>query len=106
MVHWSGRLIRGRRDARRDVLLHYVTRRYPSVCLSAGAAAQQLPVELFLEIVCNWYDTWYFYRLCEPVGFIFKNSGRCDCTVDRNILRLPEKMAEVEAAIRALLNGP
>lgn len=35
----------------------------------ARGRSKLLPVELFLEIDCNWYETWYFYRMCEPVGF-------------------------------------
>lgn len=35
--------------------------------------------------------------------FLFMNSGRCDCTVDRNVVRDPKKLAQVEAAIQALV---
>lgn len=34
-----------------------------------GARGRRLPVELFLETDRAWYETWYFYRMCEPTGF-------------------------------------
>ena len=34
---------------------------------------------------------------------LFRNGGRCDCTVDRNVVRDPHKLAEVEAGIGRVL---
>lgn len=34
---------------------------------------------------------------------LFQHGGRCDCTVDRNVVRVSEKLAQVEAGIQALL---
>lgn len=36
---------------------------------------------------------------------LFKHGGRCDCTVDRNVVRIPERLADVEEKIGKLLNG-
>lgn len=36
---------------------------------------------------------------------LFKNGGRCDCTVDRNILRVADKATSVEGEVQAILGG-
>lgn len=36
---------------------------------------------------------------------LFKHGGRCDCTVDRNIVRSPPTLAAVEGEIRAGLEA-
>lgn len=36
---------------------------------------------------------------------LFRYRGRCDCTVDRNILRVPENLSAAEAEIGLILQG-
>jgi hypothetical protein len=36
---------------------------------------------------------------------LFKNGGRCDCTVDRNIVRAPNKLSSVEDEIKRIVQG-
>lgn len=37
---------------------------------------------------------------------LFKSGGRCDCTVDRNIVRVPDTAASVDTQVQAILAGP
>lgn len=39
-------------------------------------------------------------RQSRLYAILFNHGGRCDCTVDRNIVRVPETLAAVEAEIR------
>lgn len=34
---------------------------------------------------------------------LFRHRGRCDCTVDRNVLRVPETLSAAEREIQAIL---
>jgi hypothetical protein len=36
-------------------------------------------------------------------GLLFKHGGRCDCTVDRNIVRVADKLQVVEEEIKRIL---
>lgn len=36
---------------------------------------------------------------------LFRYGGRCDCTVDRNVVRVPAHLAAVEEEVRKVLAG-
>ena len=36
-------------------------------------------------------------------AILFKHGGRCDCTVDRNIVRAPDKLSLVEDEIKRIV---
>ena len=36
-------------------------------------------------------------------GLLFKHGGRCDCTVDRNIVRVADKLQVVEEEIKRIM---
>ena len=36
-------------------------------------------------------------------GLLFKHGGRCDCTVDRNVVRVADKLGVVEEEIKRIL---
>ncbi len=38
-------------------------------------------------------------------GVLFKHGGRCDCTVDRNIVRVVEELRVVEEEIKRIIQG-
>jgi len=38
-------------------------------------------------------------------GVLFKHGGRCDCTVDRNIVRVADKINVVEKEIKRIIQG-
>jgi len=38
-------------------------------------------------------------------GVLFKHGGRCDCTVDRNVVRVAEKLGVVEEEIKRIVQG-
>ena len=39
----------------------------------------------------------------EIYGLLFKHGGRCDCTVDRNIVRVADKLQVVEEEIKRIM---
>ncbi len=38
-------------------------------------------------------------------GLLFKHGGRCDCTVDRNVVRMADKLRIVEEEIKRIVQG-
>ncbi len=38
-------------------------------------------------------------------GILFKYGGRCDCTVDRNIVRAPDRLSVVKEEIKRIVQG-
>lgn len=43
------------------------------------------------------------HKQTQIYQLLFASGGRCDCTVDRNVVRHPQKLAEVEAGIQRVL---